>query len=84
MFLNLSDYKFKAFRYSYESTHLNCMVTKKQKYIIDSEKNKKTELRERNYKRKSSSHKNEKRKNYKNNLKTGIKMTISAYLSIVI
>lgn len=41
MFLNLSDYRFKAFRYSYESTHLNCMVTKKQKYIIDSEKNKK-------------------------------------------
>ena len=45
MCLNLNDYLFKASRYSYGSTYLNCMVTTNQKYTIYSQKPKREELK---------------------------------------
>ena len=38
MCLNLNAYQFKARRYSYESTYMNCQVTTNQKHTSESQK----------------------------------------------
>ena len=60
MCLNLNDYQFKSNRYSYGSTAMNSMATTNQKYIIDSQKPKRKELK--HYKGKSSDHKRKNKK----------------------
>ena len=79
---NLNDYEFKTNRY--RSTYVNLIVTKSQKTTIHKVRKKGKQA----YYYKKSSNKREETKrrtenNYKNNQKTGNKMAISTYLSII-
>ena len=63
MCLNLNDYQFKTSRYSYESIYLNSMVTTDQKHRFTEIRKKGTQAYYKKiYKRKSSNHKRENKK----------------------
>ena len=83
--MNVNDYQLKSNRCSYGSTYLNSLVTTNKQYTIDSQKLKRKELkhtaREKNLTTKGKKKKELTKKNYKNNLKTRIKVTIIKYQS---